>query len=259
MTNVLFNGCSFTRGTGIANELNNPRLWTNQLSEQFFKNYKINNIATAGKNNHWIFVETMFELTQKSYDIVIVGWTDTNRLNFDIGLENYSTLSMLTDRSINLHSSQTVSGKWLNETGNRVRKYQNPHRGILDLIKYINILVDYQVKQKKSKIFFVNSLCYWPIDYFNYVEYTVPSELDHFYQEILEVDYRNDDQIKQLYDLIHSEYNKYGGIQSDYWLNLYNSLRSIQIDNASETDLHPGLKSQDLYSTYLAKQLKEKL
>jgi hypothetical protein len=260
MTRILFNGCSFTQGDGLDNESNNPELWVNQIASMCFENPEVTNISASGKNNHWIFVETLSALTQQSYDVVIVGWTDTNRLNFNVGLETYPTMSLFGNhRSINLHSHQTVERTWLNETGNRIRKYQNAHWGILDLVKYVNILVDYQVKQKNSKIFFVNSLCHWSNRYFEYVDYEVPSDLSSFYSEILEIDFRNNAEIKQLYSLIHSQYSKYGGIRPEHWLNLYNSLLSKQIDNASAVDYHPGIASQHIYAKYLAQKLKEKL
>jgi hypothetical protein len=261
MTSILFNGCSFTKGTGLTDENLDPKLWTNQLAHNVFDNPVITNLSEAGRNNHWIFIETMSELLSNTYDVVIVGWTGTNRLNFNIGLELYNTLSRLSTNDtldINLSSSQTISAKWLAGIGESIQKVQNPHWGILDLIKYINILHNYQVTQRKSKIFFVNSLCHWSNDYFTLMDYTRPSELGDFYNEVLEIDNRDDAEIKQLYTMIHQQYSTYGGIQSNQWLNLYDSLFNKKIDCALD-GIHPGYASQDLYTDYLTCQLKNKL
>lgn len=256
MTTILFNGCSFTKGTGLANEDLSPELWTNQLATKYFDNPVITNIADAGRNNHWIFVETLAELTKKHYDVVFVAWTNTDRLNFNVGLESYKTLTRLYNSiPINLNSSQTISSSWQDETGDRLRRIQNLHWGILDLVKYVNILVDYQVQYRKSKIFFVNSMCAWSQDYFEKLDYTKPSELGSFYHKLLDVDNRNDDEINALYNLIHRQYSSYGGIQSQHWLNLYRSLISAKIDDASATDQHPGKQSQHLFTKFLGKQL----
>jgi hypothetical protein len=256
MTKILFNGCSFTKGTGLTGEDQSPDLWTNQLAHKYFSNPEITNIAETARNNHWIFVETMCELAKTQYDVVIIGWTDTNRWNVDVGLEKYSTRSRLHNSvPINLNSGQTISAEWQDETGNRLKRIQNSHWGILDLVKYINILVDYQVTYRKSKIFFVNSLCPWPENYFEKIDYAVPSELGKFYCELLEVDNRDDSEVNELYNLVHTQYNNYGGIQKHLWLNLYKSLLRSKIDNASATDPHPGIQSQDLFVEFLGKQL----
>lgn len=260
MTTILFNGCSFTKGTGLKEENLSPDLWTNQLAVKYFDNPQVNNIADAARNNHWIFVETMAELIRAQYDVVIVAWTDTNRLNIDVGLEKYKTLSRLhNSKPINLNSGHTISAAWQDETGNRLKYIQNSHWGILDLVKYVNILVDYQVRYRKSKIFFVNSLCSWPENYFEKIDYTVPSELGKFYCEMLEANNRDDTDVKELYNLIHTQYNNYGGIQPQHWLNLYRSLFSSKIDEASATDRHPGIHSQHLFAEFLGQRLESLL
>jgi hypothetical protein len=260
MTRILFNGCSLTQGTGLTDENLDPKLWTNQLAHKVFDNPCITNLAKTGRNNHWIFIETLSELLYNKYDVVIVGWTETSRLNFNVGLELYSTLTRFSsgESDINLNAKQTITSAQLTKIGNSIQKIQNPHWGILDLVKYINILIDYQVNQRKSKIFFVNSLCHWSPDYFTYLDYNVPSELGSFYNEVLEVDNRDDAEIKQLYNMIHQQYSAYGGIQSSHWLNLYDQLNKKKIDYGSD-GCHPGYASQNLYVEYLTNQLNKKL
>ena len=119
MTKILFSGCSFTYGAGLPGGPKNPELWANQLANEF-TNPEITNIAETGKNNQWIFTETLNELVKNQYDVVVVGWTDTNRLNFNIGLETYNTSTMFAwDKPINLVANTTVNDRWLQETGNR--------------------------------------------------------------------------------------------------------------------------------------------
>jgi hypothetical protein len=59
--------------------------------------------------------------------------------------------------------------------------------------------------------------------------------------------------------MIHKDYEAYGGIQEAHWLNLYSSLRSMQVDNVSSTDPHPGYQSQSVFYHYLAPILRKKL
>ena len=68
------------------------------------------------------------------------------------------------------------------------------------------------------------------------------------------VDLRDDSDIALLYNKIHDDYLKYGGIQENKWFNLYQPLSNIQIDNATDNDLHPGIKSQDKFVELLTNQ-----
>jgi hypothetical protein len=256
ITTVLVVGCSYAYGTGLKLEKHDPCLWVNQL----FPNANITNAAKIGANNHWIFLETMSQLHKQSYDIVLVAWSAIPRYNFHVGLELYPVETMLRkDYDINLHSKIKISGSWLGSIGNNLNKIHNDHWDLFDLVKYVNILIQLQVKSRQGKLVFVNSLGPWCNNYFEHKKINLPSDLDPYIQFLLEVDHRNDEDIFKLYDMIHTHYTEYGGIQENYWLNLYNSLKKQQLDDASVTDLHPGYQSQQAYVTYLSPLLHKKL
>jgi len=255
MTKILVVGDSITFGAGLALENNDPRLWVNQLVAQTFTQYKLTNLAEIGRNNQWIFNESASELLTNDYDIAIIGWSEISRFNFDIGLELYKTTSMLNDMDININNGVCVSGKWLEETGNRLRRYYNDHWAILDLIKYVNILYNIQVGCKNKKIFFVNTLALWTQNYFEYTNFSFPNELSEFQQQMLNVDTRDDLEIKKLYNMTHQHYKKYGGIRNECWLNLYHPLHTLKVDQVSSTDAHPGYASQDIFVKHLLPEL----
>jgi hypothetical protein len=254
-TKVLVVGCSFTQGTGLNLEHCDPELWVNRL----FYNTSITNVASAGANNHWIFLETISQLLTQSYDIVLVAWSAIPRYNFRVGLELYSVETMLTDRDINLNSKVTISGKWLESIGANLNRLHNDHWDILDLIKYVNTLVELQVTARNQKLIFVNAMGPWNNGYFTQKKIKLPSDLDQFEQTLLESNNRNDKDVLALYDMIHSQYSKYGGIHEHRWLNLYSSLQAQQIDVVSLTDPHPGYASQLAYVKYLTPILQKKL
>jgi hypothetical protein len=250
-------GCSYTKGHGLDREIDDPRLWANRLIEHISPGCQVTNLATTGKNNHWIFTEACTELMRNDYDIVLVGWTEQSRLNFTVGLEKYVTDTMLKDGDINVNPGIIIAGKHLEKIGNELRKLQNDHWGLLDLVKYVNILYDAQVKCRNKILICVNSLLYIPKNYFTEQEFTRPSELSTFQQGILNAETRDDQEIKDLYCLTHKHYQHYGGIRSAIWLNLYQSLKSMQIDTVSSTNAHPGYRSQDVYVKYLIDQYNE--
>lgn len=260
MTSILFNGACFAKGTGLDNEELNPQLWTNQLAYKYFDNPTITNLAIAGQANDRIFVETLSALTQQHYDVVFIEWAPARLINVNVGLEQYSTLSLLQNEgSINLNSGHTVASEWLAEIGTRLKQIQNLHWIILDIVKYVNILIELQVRSRGAKIFFVNSHRTWPNNYFEFVDYDVPSDLDPFYRRLLETDQRSDQDIRALYNMIHQQYAQAGGIQPEYWLNLYQPLHNMRVDVAPN-DLkhqHPGLESQRVFVELLGQNLEK--
>jgi hypothetical protein len=254
---VLAVGCSMTRGHGLTQESGDPELWVNRLFPE--EEYNVINLAKTGHNNSWIFLETMSGLLIDRYDIVLVGWSAIPRFNFHVGLELYSVYTRLTEMDVSINNKVVVSGKWLKTIGDSLREIHNDHWDFLDLVKYINTLIHIQEKKNSGRIFFVNTLGPWPAQYFTKKQINQPIDLTPFEQKLLQVDTRDDDEIFQLYNMIHKDYETYGGIQEDCWLNLYSSLRSMQIDNVSSTDSHPGYQSQKIFDQYLTPILQEKL
>ena len=251
---ILVVGCSFAKGAGLPEENLNHNLWINRLCNNTWPGATITNLSRIGANNQWIFFEAMSALMSKSYDIVLIEWTSIPRFNVNIGFELYHTGSLLNSSSIDINTNAgvTYSKKWLNKLGDNLRKIHNDHWDILDLIKYVNVLV--KLCQDK-KIYFINGLGPWSEQYFTKKQVKYPSEFSEFEQNILATSLRDDEEIFALYDIMHDQYDKYGGIHQERWLNLYNSLWSMQVDHASESDNHPGYKSQDIFAEYLSSQI----
>lgn len=250
-------GCSYSKGQGLDLEIQDPALWTNQLLQYISPGCNITNLSCSGKNNHWIFTEAYTAIIQQDPDIVLLGWTDQSRLNFTVGLETYCTDTVFKNHDIQINPDITVSAKQLKSVGDQLRRWYNDHWTLLDLVKYVNILYDAQVTQRKKTLICVNSLMHIPNNYFDKKEFKFPSDLSKFEQNMLNADTRDDQEIKQLYHMTHQNYQRYGGIKSHIWLNLYQSLDSMKEDTVSDTDRHPGYVSQSAYSKYLIEKYNE--
>ena len=257
---LLVVGCSFTKGTGLEGENKNKQLWINQLHKQCWPEYTLTNLSECGRNNEWIFHETMSKLSKEYYDLVLVAWTAIPRINLNIGFELYSTMTMFNDKSIdvNINNGVTISGRFLKKLGNDLRKLHHDHWDILDLIKYINVLTEIQ-SHRQGKILFVNALCPWSDDFFEKKKLSTPSDMSVYEQEFFSISNRDDEEIFKLYEKMHEQYSYYGGIHEELWLNLYESLHHLQIDMASDTDQHPGLLSQDIFVEKLKQKLNKEL
>lgn len=248
MKKMLAVGCSFTKGTGLKDEDKNPRLWINQLHKMIWPDHELLNLAQVGKNNEWIFFETMTALIKERYDVVVVAWTSIPRFNITVGLELYCTETRLTDdgAEIRLNSGDVFTTKYQKKIGDYVRRLHHDHWGILNMIKCINTLIEIQ-KLHQGEIWFVNALGPWSNGYFEKKVIKYPNDLTEYEKKLLSIQTRDDEEIFKLYEKIHNEYAYYGGIHEDRWVNLYESLVSIAIDHASLTDKHPGVLSQDLF------------
>jgi hypothetical protein len=252
-------GCSYTRGHGLENDIHNTDLWVNRLANAIGAD--VVNRSLSGANNEWIFLETLSELRKSHYDIVLVGWSAIPRYRFYAGLELYTVstiLSAFNNSDIHINNRETVSAKWQKDTGDRLRRIHNDHWDILTLIKYVNTLVEIQKTVRHGKIFFVNALGPWCNDYFEFKKTSLPSELDPYVQQLLNVDTRDDTEIFDIYSMMHQQYREYGGINESHWLNLYQSLNSMKIDTISNVDRHPGIKSQAVFEEFLLPAFLEK-
>lgn len=218
----------------------------------------IKNVAVTGANNESIFYNTIQQMLSRNFDLILVQWTYLERLNIQVGLEPYYTMSTLKNNGhdIDLVDNKTISSAWLYNLGEKLRFISNDHWNILQLIRYVNILKLLQEKNK-GKIFFINGACKWSEHYFDKVSYNTPDELSPFLQNILQVHLRDDDQIKDIYNMIHDQYAQNGGILPTYWLNLYKPIYDMKIDTIAPDDSHPGIKSQTLFSNFLKEKLNE--
>lgn len=254
--NALIVGCSYAKGYGLPGEEKNPELWSNRL---FDSGTYVKNLSRSGANNDWIFLETVGALLKNHYDVVVVSWTVIPRFNFTVGLELYSTYSMLDHFSndVNIVGKQTFKQDWMKDIGDKLRIIHNDHWDILKLVKYINVLIEIQ-NSRQQAIFFVNALLPWPVDFFNHKLVTLPSDLNSYTQKILDVDRRDDPESLALYNMIHDQYRQFGGIKENHWLNLYQNLLSMTVDMVSKDNKHPGIKSQAVFAAYLKKMLEQK-
>ena len=251
MKKALFLGCSYAAGWGFPGEKLHSELWTNQL----FPGHQVVNLAWHGADNDSIFHEACKNIRLVHYDQIVVAWTAVPRYRFQFGLELYDTGTSLLNTPVRLVNKEVVDGKFLQETGDRIRRYHNDHWEILKVVQYVNIILELARYHQQGEVWFVNSLLPWCGDYFNKKHISKPNELDPYVQKMLQVDRRDDPEIFDLYSKIHRDYAAHGSINQSTWLNLYSSLDSMKIDTVAQDDHHPGTASQQVFVNKLREQL----
>lgn len=254
---TLFTGCSFTTGFGFELGADEPGLWVNLLHRsEDFKHTKLVNAAIPAASNEEIFHSSVDNILKYKPGHAFVQWSEAPRYNVMLGVETYSTTQHFgienPCQDHNLHSIN-YPASYLSKVRDRFLSLEHPHQCIVNILKYTNVLINL-AKVTNTKIFFVNGMSSWDDQYFTKLNNVLPSEYTPYTQKILELSTRDDSEAFALYDKIHHDYDTAGGIQTDHWINLYNSFADIKIDTNLD-HRHPGIKSNQLYFDIVKKFL----
>jgi hypothetical protein len=255
---ILFCGCSYTAGDGLDMGSNSPDLWVNLIHKnKMFDRFELVNSAAGGRSNAGIFQDAVFNIIKNDVKYAFVCWTSMPRFELSLGLETYkTTISFVPGAGQKDHNLNDINypKNYLRSLNDRLTTLVNLHFEILNLVHYVNSLIEL-CKKFKTKIYFINGLCPWDFNYFLKLENTLPESYTQFTKKLINIDNRDDQEIFDLYNKIHYEYNLAGGIQAPYWLNLYSSLKSLQLD-VNYLPSHPGIKSNQLYADLIISALK---
>ena len=264
--NVLLSGCSFSTGVGLSKPVvdsfgdklypeckDSPHLWVNQLFDN------VENISQGGNSNLRIFQMATTAMLKKNYDVALIQWTSFMRHEWSAGFETWHTTvrSILGSRSksVNLHN-HTLSSKEIQDKVDDFFILEHAHYRIVQLLEYMNIL--YQIaKITKTEIFFINGLCWWDNNFFDKIDYKLPSDTTIYTQELLDLPNHSDEEYAKLYAKMHSDYEVAGGVHENKWLNLYDSMHSNRIDRGTDGS-HPGVSANKKYADSFKKILDNK-
>lgn len=262
MSITLFAGCSYTAGVGFELEKNDPKLWVNLLYNKtdYLKQTTLLNVSKGGRSNAGIFQDAVWAILNHDVKYAFVAWTNCVRYEVSVGLECYATQvyfipgQVQVDRNVN---NDLYPASYLQNINDRLTTLAHPHYEIVNLAYYVNSLTRI-CDMKKCKLFFINALCDWDENYFIKKQNTMPEDYTNYTKQLLSIKTRDDEEIVKLYEKMHNEYSQAGGICTDKWLNLYDSLRSNLIDTNND-NLHPGLQSNLNYFKQFSKALQSKL
>lgn len=255
---VLFSGCSLMYGSGIGG-IDSDNNWCNIFARNEFGNdVTIKNISAGGKSNERIFIDTLTEINSKTYDYIFVGITGLHRYWSWLGLETYDVTFRVTPEYVTNKNIQDIntndycwSKRKLKSIAGDILLSNHSHYFIKDICTYINTLLHYDINIK-----FINSALPIDQDYFKRLTTFKPNELTPYTQSLLNVDNRDDDEIYNLYNMMHDHYETCGGIRQEHWLNLYDSFYSQRIDLGTD-NIHPGIDSNKTFANNISKAFKK--
>ena len=245
MKSTLYVGCSYTHGTGFTDTIDSKHLWVNQLhaNPMFTNTIKINDSA-PGRSNSNIFLRAVSNITSHDIQYAFVEWTSVPRLEFSVGLETYSTRQVFIPNLVphdHVLNDITYTKEYINTVQHRLLTLMHDHYEIVKLVEYSNALVNL-CNITDTKLYFINGICPWDTNFFDFLPDVLPNEYTKYTKELINIDNRSDDEIFKLYEKIHSEYQSLGGINDEYWVNLYESMRECRVD-VNNDNSHPGIQS----------------
>ena len=260
MTKVVYAGCSYTAGTGLAQEKHDPALWVNQLHSRFFPGLIKSNVAQGGRSNAGIFQDTVKNLVAGDVGYAVVAWTSMPRYELELGFELYDTRQCFIPNAPSRNhglNGVTYDAKYLDNIRDRFTSLAHECYEIINLVEYTNTIKKL-AQLTDTQVFFVNALCPWDHGFFTRLHNVLPDQYSQFTQKILQVNSRDDSEIFALYDKLHDAVNSRGGVNDADWLNLYDSLWSIKVDSNND-GVHPGTLSNLKFVETLSESLSLKL
>lgn len=249
MSYTLFTGCSYTAGSGFDTEKDDPQLWVNQIHNRYFAHTKLLNVGSGGRSNAGIFQDTMWYMLHRPVRYAFVEWTSMPRYNLELGFELYETYQTFLPNGTCLdHKLNDIeySSSYLNSIRDRFTALAHDCYEIVNLLHYVNVIAKC-ASLTQTEIFFVNGLCPWDHNFFEKKTQVLPNQYTAYTQKILNTQNRDDDEIFALYEKMHQRFELTGGIQSNLWLNLYDSMWDTRID-ANNDGCHPGYESNKQYT-----------
>lgn len=238
-------------------------LWVNLCCENIepFRELKLLNQAHCGASNTEIFQQCTAAMAMhgSEIDTLFCQWTSMPRYNFHVGFELWdtseSTITHIRKHDVNLSRGDHYPRAYITDLLDRLRVLHHLRWEILRVVEFTNTIKKLAKRLGIDNVFFVNGLCLWDNDYFEYQQNVLLEAYTAFTkQEILNIESRNDDDIYALYTLAHTQYREAGGIDPGDWINLYSSFNHNKIDVNFDL-VHPGKKSNLLYYDIVCKKV----
>jgi hypothetical protein len=263
MDKVVFSGCSMSSGAGwknIENSINfncfdAPDLWVNLCHRNIpeLQSLELINVSNRASSNSDIFAATMNAIAVNSdIKFLFCQWTAMPRYNFSVGFELQDTTTRMQEtikhNARPYYRQSGIPPEKFNDLLDRLFVVHHLQGEIVKLIYYAHT-VKQLCKKLGIKYVFINGLCPWDDHFFDKIDLT-PGNIEDLTpftkQHILNIDTRSDEEIIQLYELQHQQYQQVGGIDPADWVNLYNPFFKNKIDSNFD-GIHPGTQTNKLF------------
>ena len=259
MTCSIFAGCSFTQGTGLANESKDKDLWVNIVHSTLFNDTKLLNISKGGFSNLDILHSAIDAILSIECQFLFVQWTELLRYKVNPSVEIYPTsINLLGSRqrlSVDIHPNITYSKNYIDNIKNRFFDLHHPHYEIVKAFEY-SCLLQKLCERFGISVFFINGILPWDKNYFLHIcdPNRLPSDTTLYTQQQLNAATRNNEEYFLLYDKVHHDYKILETIRHN-WLNLDSGFRTCFYLDRALDNRHPGITSNQQFAQHLIENI----
>jgi len=237
---ILVSGCSFSVGHGFADSLTDSRIWSNLLGKKC--GAEVTNVAVPGYDNPGIFLNAISELATSNYDLILIQVTSLNRIVVSPNI--HSKINLTTPVNFDHWTGRLDK----NQYNNFYKQFIMLNQDFEHWVRLKNIIFSVQnLVNNGYNIKFVNGLLDWTPDFFN-------NDRSKFGDQILNVNDLPDEDIAFGVENLNRDKQK---INLDLWINPFDSFFKLRVDQATPTDIHPGIKSQQIFSDLIFNYLQQ--
>jgi hypothetical protein len=248
---ILFAGCSFTAHCGFNDTNQLIYHWPEIFSKHFNVYYQ--NIAIGGCSNNEIFKRTIEATASQSFDLVIVMWSSTDRkwiYHSNNNVDDYTIINNGIPLGFNNHCAESKTYAKLHYTHFN-NQYMNLKHWLIDslaLAKYFESIQQPYVFSKgfDNLISGIDCVTYCQGTGFTNISDTVKQMVDFDNQP----DYYINEKIKILQNLINQNKNL-------NWIDFLDSGFFRHAVDISDDNMHPGIKSNQIFATRLIDHCRE--
>jgi hypothetical protein len=244
---ILVCGCSFSSGWGFDNGIDDTNIWPNILAKDL--NAEITNLSVTGCDNTEIFLNSLTAIQNQAFDQIFVQWTSLDRIIVTPTAEHYTMITKDNPRpDISDADYQQFYKIFLELNG--MQAHWNR------FYKMVNILQSYK------NVYFINGLLTWNQKLFDKNTTLEDCAKDNFLSSLLQIE------SKWIPNLGQSEWipepiwnnikTQVQTLNLKKWINPFDSMQSMRVDQISGNDLHPGIQSHQIFANCIAEYFSDK-
>lgn len=255
MKTIAFSGGSIPAGVGFDQESNSPLIYPNIFKEYGFE---VKNLGLPSANNYEIFFSCLNFIATNEVNTVVLEWNDFYRYRFHpaphveivISAQHCSTR---LEKNVHYHS---LSDRQLSNFQKTLIQLTHDYPSIMTLLDYC-IILQSVCSSKKINLVMFNGSTPWTKDLIEVdFEKNLLEQLSTYSQNLLDFDYRSDDEIISLLSELRKKFLK---IDSKIWANNpFIQITDFLIDRAPVDNAHPGENTHRKIASFIYENLKER-
>ena len=244
---ILVCGCSFSSGWGFDNGIDDTNIWPNILAKDLTA--EITNLSVTGCDNTEIFLNSLTSIQNQTFDQIFVQWTSLDRIIVTPTAEHYTMITKdnpgpdISDADYRQFYKVFLELNGMQAHWNR-------------FYKMVSILQNYK------NVYFINGLLPWNQKLFDKNTTLEDCAKDKFLSSLLQIESKWTPNLGQSEWIPEPIWNniktQVQTLNLKKWINPFDSMQSMKVDQISNNDLHPGIESHRIFANCITEYFSDK-